>query len=194
MAYRKIEKEKPIKRVFQDITTQNVTLVQNGATAYLAVPCWYMEVRQPERVSPHDRDWHDHIGWPNPDRPDCSCQNAYHVTPYLYSHIEEGWEHIGRYLDMSHMFPIHLLEEGYNSVEVAFTNAPEGLTSSGYISDNDDWVVRFMIHPMCEAAIEDDYETSYTVFVTGTIDGKPRRDIVAKGTLKILAGPISQEL
>lgn len=192
MAYRKLEKEKPIKRVLQDITTQNKTLVQNGATAYLAVPCWYMEVRHPQHTHLHDRDWHDHIGWPDPRNPDCSCQNSYAVygTPYLYNYTKEGWNHIRPYLDLSNCYPIHLKEEGYTDVEVAFANPPEGLTASGSIRDTDDWVVRFLLHPMCPSAIEEDVDVSYTVFVTGQINGKPRRDVVAKGTLRILAGPI----
>lgn len=192
MAYRNIPKKKPIKRVLQDITTKNMTLVQNGATAWLAIPCWYQEIRHPQHTHIHDREWHDHIGWPSPTRPDNSSQAAYALknTPYLYEKPEEGWIHPGRYLDMSTMRPIHLLAEGYSDVEVVFANAPSGLLSEGYIDDDSDWVVRFLINPMCQSAIEEDVYVSYTVFVKGTIEGRKRRDVVAKGTLRILAGPI----
>lgn len=193
MAYRRIKKEKPIRRVLQDMTTKNRTFVQNGATAYLAVPCWYQEIRHPQHTHVHDREWHDHIGWPNPHFPDRSSQAAYAMGKrlYTYDYDKEGWTHPGRYLDLSIMHPIHLRKEGYDSVEVAFVDPPSGLSASGYIDTKDDWVVRFLIKPMCNSAIKEDVDVVYTVFVTGTIDGKQRRDVVAKGTLRILAGPIN---
>lgn len=198
MGYRKIEKPKPIRRVLQDMTTKNMTYVQNGATAYLAVPCWYMEVRHPQHTHLHDREWHDHIGWPSPTRPDHSSQAAYALknTPYMYERTteynDEGWVHPDRYIDMSMMHPIHLAKEGYTDVEVAFVNPPEGLSAYGHIDDRDDWVVRFMLNPMCSEAFEKDLEVSYTVFVKGNISGMKRRDVIARGTLKILAGPIAE--
>lgn len=192
MAYRKIDKPKRTHRVLQDITTKNVTPVQNGVTANLAIPCWYMEIRHPQHTYIHDREWHDHIGWPDPVRPDASSQAAYMLksAPYSYDQSIEGWEHPGRYINMSLMHPIHLLKEGYTKVDVVFDDPPEGLTSSGYIDENEDWVVRFLIHPMCEDAIKEDVNVSYSVFVSGEINGKQCRDIVARGTLRIVAGPI----
>lgn len=194
MAYRKIERERPIRRVLQDMTTRNRTMVQNGATAYLAVPCWYHEVRRPQHTHLHDREWHDHIGWPDPRNPDRSCQGAYllnkGMVPYRYLDDREGWVHPGRYLNMSDMAPIHLLAEGYDEVEVAFDDPPAGLSGSGRLDPESDWVVRFLIHPMCEAAVKEDVEVPYAVFVKGNVDGRPRRDVVARGTLRILAGPI----
>lgn len=193
MAYRQIKKERQIHRVFQDTTTRNKTFIQNGATAYLAIPCWYQEIRHPQHTHVHDREWHDHIGWPSPDNPDNSSQASYAIGRTLYSYDSErqGWVHPGRYLDMSTMFPIHLIQEGYTNVEVAFVNPPEGLNAKGYLDPDSDWVVRFLINPMCESAITEDVDVSYTVFVTGEINGMHRRDVVAKGTLHILAGPIN---
>lgn len=189
MAYRRIERERPIKRVLQDMTTRNLTLVQNGATAYIAIPCWYQEIRHPQHTHVHDREWHDHVGWPTPDEPDRSSQASYAIAKnlyaYQYDYDNEGWTHPGRYLDLSTMHPIHLVKEGYTGVEIAFVNAPEGLKAEGWLDEKDDWVVRFLINPMCEAAITEDVDVSYTVFVIG----EKRRDIAAKGTLRILAGP-----
>ncbi len=200
MAYRQIERKKTNHRVLQDFATKNVTMVQNGATAYLAIPCWYMEVRHPQHTHLHDREWHDHIGWPDPKRPDHSCQNAYalrHGTPYVYDEEEAGWHHIGRYLDMSSMFPIHLREEGYSDIDVAFANPPEGLDGHGYIDPDDDWVARFVIHPMCPEAAGRDIDVEYAVFALGqtgayerSLPAYDRRDVIARGTLRILAGPI----
>lgn len=196
MAYRQVKRERPIKRVLQDMTTRNRTMVQNGATAYLAVPCWYQEIRRPQHTHVHDREWHDHIGWPSPGRPDASSQDAYLLNrgtlPYMYDKADEGWMHPGRYLDLSQFAPIHLLAEGYTDVEVAFDDPPEGLTGSGRLDPDSDWVVRFLIHPMCEAAVKEDVDVPYAVFVKGNVGGRPRRDVVARGTLRILAGPIGE--
>ncbi len=189
MAYRKIEKKKPVRRVLQDTAAPNRTYVQNGVTAHLAVPCWYMPLDRPQHTHLHDREWHDHIGWPRPGKPDDSCQDAYllKAPPYKYDEARGGWHHAGRYLDMSKCTPIHLEREGYNQVDIAFADKPEGLTASGHI---DDHVVRFSITPMCAGAVKEDLDVLYTVFVSGTVAGRKARDVVAKGVLHILAGPI----
>lgn len=193
MAYRKVKKPERIHRVLQDMTTKNRTIIQNGATAYLAIPCWYQEINHPQHTHVHDREWHDHIGWPDPNHPDRSSQAAYALryAPYTYDKPHERWHLYGRYLDLSGMHPIHLLKEGYSGVEIAFANPPEGLHAEGYIDEKSDWVARFMINPMCPAAQDEDVNVSYTVFVTGNTGGRSRRDVVAHGTLRILAGPIA---
>lgn len=190
MAYRERERKRPIKRVLHDVATQNRTFVQNGATAHIAIPCWYVEVKRPERVFPHDREMHDHLGWPEPNRPDQSCQDAYHLShlPWAYHDQEQQWRKVNRYLDMSKCIPIHLLEEGYSEVEVAFANPPAGLGAEGAIDKEQDWVVRFSFFPMCEDAIEEDVDVPYTVFVLNR--EKEMRDVVAKGVLRIVAGPL----
>ena len=197
MGYRHIERERPIRRVLQDTATRNRTFVQNGATAYLAVPCWYHEVRSPQHTHVHDREWHDHVGWPSPGHPDGSCQDAYLLNKGMggrppYREAEGGWVHPGRYLDFSQFAPIHLIEEGYGEVEVAFDDPPAGLHGSGWIDGDSDWVVRFLIEPMCPSAVKEDVDVPYTVFVKGNVGGRPRRDVVAKGTLRIVAGPIGE--
>lgn len=198
MGYRKLEpKKKPIKRVFQDTTVLNRTFVQNGVRAHIAIPCWYLEVRHPQHTHYHDRDYHDHIGWPDPKHPDHSCQDAYHIKHphWKYDRHLVGWHHPHRYLDMSNCFPIHLSKEGYTKVTIAFDNKPEGLIASGYIDEDQDWVVCVDFYPMCSAAIKEDIEVPYTVFLDGTFTtGKQTRqvrDIVAKGILRIVRGPIN---
>lgn len=190
MAYRKIEKPKPIRRVLQDTTTVNRTYVQNGATAHLAIPCWYMPLDRPQHTHVHDREWHDHIGWPNPDSPDNSSQDAYVLRSpsFAYDFSEQGWNRVRRYLDMSKTIPIHLKEEGYTNVEVAFSRNIDGLTADGYIED---YIIRFNLNPMCDSAVNRDIEVPYTVFITGRVNGRSVRDIAAKGILHIVAGPFS---
>lgn len=191
MGYRTIEKKKPIRRVLQDTTTKNRTYVQNGATAHLAIPCWYDVVNMPQHIRCHHIDYHDHIGWPTPDHPDESCQDGHldqMVPSNRYSDYHHGWMGHHKLLDMSMFYPIHLEEEGYTSVDVAFVNPPAGLTAEGYI---DDYVVRFTLEPKCESAIEEDIDVPYTVFINGTIGTRTARDVVAKGVLHILSGAIS---
>lgn len=193
MAYRKIERPRPVRRVLQDTATKNRTYVQNGATANLAVPCWYMEVRHPQHTHLHDREWHDHIGWPDPQHPDASCQDAYHLRTAPFRACPDGpgtkgWRSFHRYLDLSTCFPVHLEEEGYSEVEVAFADKPQGLSGHGEI---DDFVVRFTLAPMCPDAVKKDLDVPYTVFVTGTVAGRAARDVVSRGTLRIVAGPIA---
>lgn len=190
MGYRQVKKEKPIRRVLQDTTTRNRTYIQNGATAHLAIPCWYMPIDRPQHTHVHDREWHDHIGWPDPTHPDESSQDAYVLRSpsFTYDPEEIDWNHVHRYLDMSKTIPIHLKQEGYTSVEVAFAKKVEGLEASGSI---DDYIIRFNINPMCDAAVHKDVEVPYTVFVLGTINGRKVRDIVAKGILHIVAGPFA---
>ncbi len=189
MGYRQIERPKPIRRVLQDTTTPNRTYVKNGATANLAVPCWYLEVDHPQHTHVHDREWHDHIGWPDPDHPDRSSQDAYVLRSpsFTYDPKGIGWNHVGRYLDLSKCVPIHLEKEGYTGVDMAFTNKPQGLVTTGSI---DDYVVRFRINPMCPDAVVHDLDVPYAVFVTGRRE-HPVRDIVASGILHIIAGPFS---
>lgn len=199
MGYRKPDpKPKPIRRVLQDTTTRNKTFIQNGAHAHLAIPCWYLEVKPPKHLHLHDRDFHDHIGWPDPRHHDHSCQDAYHVRhahwqyhdPHDFNPHHRGWHHPHRYLDLSKCHPIHLLKEGYENVTIAFDDPPEGLTASGYIDEKQDWVVRFDLYPMCDDAIKKDIDVPYTVFVDGSFGTRQVRDVVAKGILRIIHGPI----
>lgn len=186
MAYRQIERKKPIRRILQDTTTENRTFVQNGATARLAIPCWYIEVPRPHRAMPHNVDEHDHIGWPAPGQPDDSCQI---IQGHYHPYDGYGWRLIKRYIDMGLCHPIHLQStaEGYTGVEVAFVDPPTGLTASGEL---DDYVVRVYINPMCQSAVKEDVDVPYTVFIKGTRGGKQIRDVAAKGILRIVAGPI----
>lgn len=190
MGYRRIERKKPIRRVLQDTTTRNRTYVQNGATANLAVPCWYDVVDFPQHIRHHHIDYHDHIGWPDPTHPDESCQDSHldnMIPSNRYSDKHHGWFGHRRFLNMSKFFPIHLEDEGYTTVDIAFVNPPTGLTAHGYI---DDYVVRFTLEPRCNAAIEEDVDVPYTVFINGTVGNRKARDVVAKGILHILSGAI----
>lgn len=198
MGYRQIEhKPKPKRRNLHDTSTRNKIYIQNGVTGYFAIPCWYNEMKHPIHTHLHNIDMHDHLGWPDPDHPDRSCQSAHrhHLHPHHlsipYDHKRHGWHAPHHLLDMSKVFPIHLKEEGYETISIVFDNPPDGLVGSGSIDSNDDWIIRLSIEPQCISAIKEDIEVPYAVFAKGKFDNRKVSHMVTKGILHIVAGPIS---
>lgn len=194
MGYRKLEHpHRPHgQRTVQDTTTPGTIFIQNGATGYFAFPCWYLEVPAPVRWRPHNRPHHDHIGWPDPQHPDHSCQDHdFHLRACTHHDGVHGCDGHQVYLDQRRVSPIHLLKEGYEDIEIALDEAPQGLTVVGHIDATEDWVVRVDVKAMCPDAIKEKVEARYTVYAIGDIDGKNVRDVVARGKLVILPNPIS---
>lgn len=143
---------------------------------------------------------HDHFGWPSPDNADKSCQLP--PTRCRWLPVVEG---------------IDLEGEGYSSILVSMTDPPDGLSFSGAIDGN---VVKLTITSLCEDAVEKDLDIPFCVYAlsenapvvsdeteqetSGTSENDPNapsiddvvrttptlRDIVIKGTLHIVAGPI----
>lgn len=192
MGYRKLEhRPKPKHRTFHDTSTKNKIYIQNGVTGYFAIPCWYNEMKHPLHTKIHNIDRHDHYGWPEPDRPDHSCQSAHrHHLEIPYDHCRHGWHDTHRLIDMSQIFPIHLKAEGYKSISVALENAPSGLTVNGSIDSTDDWVIRLSVTPKCKTVTDEDVDVKYTVFANGSFDGRDVSHMVAKGVIHIIAGLI----
>lgn len=192
MGYRKLEHHHhPPRRNVQDTATPGKIIIQNGATGYFAFPCWYLLIPRPIPWTPHDRPHHDHIGWPGPRHPDHSCQDHdFHIGACTHHDGVHGCDGHKAYLDQRRVYPIHLLKEGYTEVEVALEDQPEGLTVSGHIDEKEDWTVRVDVDAQCEVAIKDRFETVYTVFAVGEIDGKNVKDVVTRGKLVILPGPM----
>jgi hypothetical protein len=103
----------------------------------------------------------DHAGWPSPDSVDMSWQ--------LWDVPDDG---------------IHLEDEGYTQVEVVLaSDAPAGLSATGSIDVN---VVRVAITAECQDALTEDVETAFSIHVTG----EGLDDIITKGTLRVVAGPL----
>lgn len=191
MGYRNAEPIKRHRRTMQETATRNRTYVQNGSTAHIAIPCFYIEVKPPVRASFHNVPLHDHIGWPDPIKLDQSCQFGdmahWHVEAYDHGY-DKGTVH--HYLDTSRLIPIHFEDEGYEAVNVSFANKPEGLTATGSFDNGEDWVARIDFDVACPQAIDERTVVPYTAFATGTIRGKRCRDLIAVGDLIILPGPI----
>lgn len=192
-------------RTMQDTATPSRVFAHNGTTADLAIPCWYQEVHKPIRMRHHNRKLHDHLGWPDPERPDGSCQ--------LYEPFEAGYPKepphtvmgghppVRKLLDMRTVTPIHLLSdyEGYTTARVAFVGEHQGIAATAGIDTEQDWIVRVMFDIEDQNALEEPQTYKFTVFVdaperqrTNPVTGQggstqpARSDIVYLGELVVL--------
>lgn len=190
MGYRIKAHPKPRpNRAAADVATPTRLFVTNGATTDFAFPCYYQEVRMPIPAHCHDSHWHDHIGWPGPDHPDHCCQ-LWSPDRHCCSIGMRGEcsPHCERYVDLSKLIPIHLSSEyeGYERIEVAWATeglqAPDGVTVTGSIDDQDDWVIRLHVDCMDPTAIEKPAKYKLSVFACN--DAK--RDIVMPAELVIM--------
>jgi len=156
---------------FYDVASQSSISVDNGTISRITIPCLY-NIREIQNRK--HRMIHDHLGWPSPDHPDSSCQ-----------------------LPPEHDFVIitdevNLIGEGYTDIEIGLDDPPDGLVMTGDIYDYSNVVIT--INSMCEDAVKQDVVVPFSVFAIGVAypDGETEtelRDIVTKGTLRIVAGP-----
>ena len=158
---------------FSDVAKQSVINLDNGTISRISIPCFY---KYGQSYPKHDRMMHDHVGWPSPRHVDDSCQ----LPPMKYDQILVLNE-------------IDLPSEGYTSIEVAMVDEPDGLTVSGVINHN---VINLTITIMCQDAIEENIDVPFAVYAIGSTAGRTDvesvdlRDVVTKGVLHIIAGPI----
>lgn len=153
-----------------DTPTRTDIIVRNGETTRIAFPCYYVYRKDGmplpfKKVSPAKI---DHYGWPRPDRRDHSFQP--HHIPGLV--IE----------------PIHLSDEGYDTVEVALpSDVSEGFNLGGTI---DDFIVRVNINAACDEASEEELRIPYSIMLSGFFDHDNTRqyvrDIVTRGEVRVL--------
>lgn len=191
MGYRIGErKPKEPRRTVQGAASPSKVYMQNGATLDFAIPCWYIEAERPRPAHHHSRMHHDHVGWPAPDHPDHSCQDwDFAHSCCSFDDGKRRKDICRRYLDMGLVTPIHLSEEGYDAISIAFADAPSGLTAHGSIDAEEDWVIRVLFSAKVEEAVKDRVEVPYTIFAKGTVLGKEACDVVASGNLVVLPGP-----
>lgn len=176
------------QRSMQDTATPGTVFVHQGATAHLAIPCFYQEAHFPVHAHPHDRMRHDMLGWPTPEHPDHVCQewdfdrHCCRRTP----HMKFCPPSCERFVDLGRLYPIHLTEEGYESVVV---EQQTGLvTVTGGIDEEQDWVVRLVISSEVDMEVTKPQRTSAAVYVTRGDDVK---DLVS--LVKIIVLPVAIE-
>lgn len=156
-----------------DAASRTVVTIDNGTINRIEIPCEYAVL---DDGCHHDCARQDHEGWPSPDSPDDSCQ-----IPSCPRH--------GRHITLE---PIDLEAEGYESIEVMFLEPPYGLEASGSIDES---TITVTITAMCPSANERDAFVPVSVYAIGTYaeddqTETPLRDVVLKGLLRIVAGPV----
>lgn len=172
MAYRKLERpETPGKRYVSNASPEAKVFVSNGTAVNYAFPCWYVEVPN-AIVAYHRVDCHDHYGWPDPMRVDRSCQ----IGPTRMTDESDAY-----------VFPIHLTEEGYDSISVLFDQKPAGVSATGSVDEDDDWIVRTNFSASCPDAVSEKVEAKFSVIASNSETNA--KDLVVRGRLIILPGP-----
>ena len=112
MTYRMKEHRHPVpQRSAVDITTPVKLYVHNGTISNFAFPCWYQEVLPPVPAIRHNRELHDHHGWPNPTHPDHICQLWIPEKGHCIHGFSECKPHCKHFIDYKKVHPIHLLSE-----------------------------------------------------------------------------------
>lgn len=171
------------RRTLQDTATPLHIYVKNGTSTDFAIPCWYKIVEPPREAIPHNRDIHDHIGWPTPEHPDHSCQSwdfahsccSLDHGPTCRSH------HCSHYVNLGSMIPIHLRKEGYEDVKVIL-GENDGITATGEIDSTEDWIVRLAFTSASEDATARDLTIPFTVVIDG--------HLLSDGIIHVIKGPI----
>lgn len=172
-----------------DVASNSLIAVDNGTISRISIECRYR--RPPAPPSRHDCAPQDHEGWPDPDHPDDSCQIP---STDLYDRFPPPFDD-GYYDRRIIVNGIDLPGEGYDEVEVQLLDPPEGLSVTGVI-DYD--VVTLMIVTMCRDAIRVDVDVPFCVYVLGSMEDNVTgeeiefRDVLTKGTLRIVAGVIGE--
>lgn len=136
MGYRKLEHPKPEPRRSVDVTGSPgpVITVYSRGEANVAFPCFYVDEPDFDRLVPHDRPMHDHVGWPKPDRPDRSCQTF--IDPKKGC----GPVHPRMYLDPRRLIPIDLVGE---DLYEDYTLQVGALSVAGRVCEDEPHVIRF---------------------------------------------------
>lgn len=178
MGYRMNDRHDRYVDEIDDLATQSIIMVDNGTISRISILCFYGRHDVP---IPHDGfvTRHDHLGWPSPDSIDRSYQPP---MPPAY----------GKVIVVN---GIDLAGEGYDTVEVALHEPPSGLTATGELDGS---TVRLTIVTMCNDAVTEDVVVPFCVYATGEHEEDDNtttqlRDVVTKGIIRVVAGPIGQE-
>ncbi len=188
----------PKRRNMQDTSTPGKIFLANGVTTHMAIPCFYQEVHEPQRVAPHNRPMHDHLGWPDPKRRDHSCQ--------LYEPMEAGWREppssamgrhpvTHRYVDGARLIPIHLLSEYKNpTIKVDIEGHPTQVHGSASIDESQDWIIRLRFaadwHSDNDGELNEPKTYKFSVYLYNYDDSHSTVDpkLVMRGELVLLPG------
>ena len=178
-------------RSLVDVNTPARIYVNQGVLSHLAFPCWYQEIHKPIPAHPHNRFYHDYLGWPYPGHPDRICQLwAPDQHCCILGKHHECSPHCEHYIDMSRLIPIHLTDEGYTDVEMyidrVLINDEDNIA---YIDDRSDWIIRADITMDTDiesiAPIEHDIAI-YVIAYDSETETVIRRDLAVQARLIVL--------
>ena len=165
----------PQSMLLDDTARKSVIKVDNGSISRIAIPCLYSWFEPFQRI----RRMHaDHCGWPSPGHPDNSSQEP--ASPFdVTLEIDQ----------------IDLSAEGYDRVEISLYDPPEGLSVDGTITAE---LVNLTIASMCPDLETESADVPFSVFAVGTTEdyghnSMQLRDVVTKGIIRIMPGPISHD-
>lgn len=150
--------------------------VRNGAVMRASFGCYYLS-------EGHDPDYHDYINWPAPNyHPGDICQMKFpRDLPRWIRDISDF-----KPIDLD---PIHLLEEGYSDVAIAFDDpdfASNVDVMSCTIDEDDDYIVRLKVLAHFTLFEDKPKESRFTLFVKKE-DGSTI-DAVCHGIMVVLPG------
>jgi len=189
----------------KDITSPGDFIVTNGASGVMGYPCFYYIMRPPAKGYKHNKNLHNHLGWPSPSFPDQSCQEHIFDT---HIHLDKehemsvfyGQHHaaVRNYIDMNQCVPIKLRDEGYSATSVDISadhiiqDGTFAITCSGIIDPEEQHVVKVFFDVKDPLAKEEKQIYRFSVRVhnygTGAVD------VVAHGRLIVLPAWIDDVL
>jgi len=144
--------------------------VRNGATAKIALGCYYL--------GKHDSKLHDFLGWPNPDHQDMICQELNNFR--LFNKKDKTVE----------LEEIHLTEEGYDEVAIAYEDSEyaQYLITEAAIDEDDDNIIRVKVTANLPEFTDKPIDVRFTVFVRKT--SETMIDSVCHGFISVLPGAV----
>lgn len=154
--------------------------VRNGAIMRVAFGCFYLR-------RGHDPNYHDYKNWPAPNfHPGAICQMMPPRSEMRWRNDPVTGQPVG-------VDPIHLTDEGYDIVSIAFDDADieQYLDYSAWIDEEDDNIVRIKVKTNLPLFEDKPKETRFTLFVS-----KPEEeaiDAVCHGIMTILPGSPYQQ-
>lgn len=151
--------------------------VRNGTIGKMAFGCYYLVE--------HDYKLHDHIGWPDPDKPDRICQIVSSPVSNPIFLTKNGI--------VNNLEEIHLLDEGYDTAAITFEDDEiEYYTSiEAYIDEEDDYIVHLNVKAEFPSFSNNPKDYKFTLFVKKS-DGTAI-DAVCHAVLSILPGSPYQD-
>ena len=133
----------------------------------------------------HDRELHDHHGWPNPTHPDHICQLWIPEKGHCIHGFSECKPHCKHFIDYKKVHPIHLLSEyeGYDPHPIiAFANedSDDKIRIYGEIDEVEDWVVRIVVNAHDPDAVYKPQVHKFSVYLNRFSGRKGDQQILAR--------------